>query len=701
MKSFVHLFLWIALACVTTTIQGQCSGPLIVKISGVDNIAPVILSPGNQTLNTNAGACTADWQIIDPISDNCAASSWDFALEDPTNSSMVIGIADGTSSETIIFSLGTTYVTLTGVDASILPNFAVPKTFNVVVLDKEAPVLVGVPNNVIVSCDAIPVSASVSALDNCGNALVEITETSTRSNDPLSCNYYSYSITRSWKATDKSGNFAVKNQIINVEDKTAPIIASLSDLTIAEANVPLVVNCSDNCMVNPLITYTDIKINGTPPPCATYFYVINRTWTVSDACGNFSSKTQNFTVFGVSLTCPPDKTIYTNSDGVLNNNCSTLTTASMSLTPKFLDNCDFSTLRYNITGTTVASGNGSVAGLTFQKGVSTVTYSLTNATSDNCSFKIEVKDNEAPRFSTSSTDIIDACSFTGTLQTTPPVVVDNCDNNPVLNLISDVTANVNGCATKIATQKYTKLLTRTWRASDVSGNTATSQQKIYLRDMAPPTPVCRNLTVTIGNTNVTVPAATFNNGSADACSGTITYAACNGATCTNFAYSIVFSRSMILPSTATSIVLPVRLRVSDGCGNISYCISNVTLQKAVTLSNASANNISTINGDQNVTSAKPTIPSTITSGHGNMECFPNPFTEDLNINFNLTSDVESATLKLYDNRGRLLQTLNQGKTKAGYYKVRWNLEELNGGLYHVCLELNENCVKMQRVIMIK
>ena len=84
-----------------------------------------------------------------------------------------------------------------------------------------------------------------------------------------------------------------------------------------------------------------------------------------------------------------------------------------------------------------------------------------------------------------------------------------------------------------------------------------------------------------------------------------------------------------------------------------------------------------------------------------MKCFPNPFADDLNINYNLKEKVEKVVIKLYDNQGRVVHTLDQGESVAGYYTVRWTLSDLKSGMYHVCLEFNDKCQKIQRVIMMK
>jgi flagellar hook assembly protein FlgD len=156
----------------------------------------------------------------------------------------------------------------------------------------------------------------------------------------------------------------------------------------------------------------------------------------------------------------------------------------------------------------------------------------------------------------------------------------------------------------------------------------------------------------------------------------------------------------MIPTGFTSKVIPVRLRVTDGCGNVSYCTSNVTLVRATTLDNTGQGNKASVYNDTPI-SNKPVVPSNVLTTHGDMQCFPNPFSEDLNINYNLTEKVDHVIIKLYDNQGKVVQVLDQGESVVGYYTVRWNLSNLNSGMYHVCLEFNDKCQKLQRVIMIK
>ncbi len=90
-----------------------------------DNQAPTLTNPGNQTFSTMGSVCTADFEISDPISDNCTSATWSYVLTGATTGSGN-NIADGTSSGILSFNYGITNVLLTGTDGT---NSAVPVNF--------------------------------------------------------------------------------------------------------------------------------------------------------------------------------------------------------------------------------------------------------------------------------------------------------------------------------------------------------------------------------------------------------------------------------------------------------------------------------------------------------------------------------------------------------------------------------------------
>jgi hypothetical protein len=90
------------------------------------------------------------------------------------------------------------------------------------VQDNTAPVIAALPA-IQLSIVPTPVFAVATATDACGSAFT-LTSADVTTNGSCAG---SYSITRTWTATDSCGNSSTASQTINVQDKTAPVIAAL------------------------------------------------------------------------------------------------------------------------------------------------------------------------------------------------------------------------------------------------------------------------------------------------------------------------------------------------------------------------------------------------------------------------------------------------------------------------------------------
>jgi uncharacterized repeat protein (TIGR01451 family) len=95
-------------------------------------------------------------------------------------------------------------------------------TANVTIVmgDNTAPQLLNVPADLTISCDdAIPVAPTVTGFDQCPGIYMDFAETTTQ-NFVGACG--SYTITRTWTATDFCGNTTSDNQLVTVLDLTKP-----------------------------------------------------------------------------------------------------------------------------------------------------------------------------------------------------------------------------------------------------------------------------------------------------------------------------------------------------------------------------------------------------------------------------------------------------------------------------------------------
>jgi len=245
-------------------------------ITVVDTESPVISNLSNIIVDAPSGSNTA---IVASLGTPTA-----------TDNVQLLSLTNNASGN--VYPIGTTSIEWTAIDAAGNKTTAIQL---VIVRDKTAPILNGVPSNVNVSCGSIPAVATVTASDNFDpNVTVNFTESSTRGSNPTQASFYNYVITRSWTAADVAGNQVSASQLITVSDNQAPVmaqpvnIATNSALGTCGAIVNYTVNATDNC--GSPISYTFSQASGT------VFQVGITTVTVTarDASGN--SVTRSFTV---------------------------------------------------------------------------------------------------------------------------------------------------------------------------------------------------------------------------------------------------------------------------------------------------------------------------------------------------------------------------------------------------------------------
>ena len=166
-------------------------------------------------------------------------------------------------------------------------------TFTYNVIDTTAPVL-SLPANVTAECsdDLSPIAfGTATATDNCDpDPVITFNDLTTDGLCPGS-----FTITRTWIATDVCGNFTEVDQIISTSDTTAPeFVETLpQDFTIECNSVPEpdILTATDNCS-SATVEVNDTRTDGNCPNN----YVITRVYTATDECGNPNSHVQTITV---------------------------------------------------------------------------------------------------------------------------------------------------------------------------------------------------------------------------------------------------------------------------------------------------------------------------------------------------------------------------------------------------------------------
>lgn len=177
------------------------------------------------------------------------------------------------------------------------------------IVDTTAPVIGTLPSPTTLQCNLPYNFTQATATDNCGGA---VTLTYQDISTPGTCTG-TYTMTRTWTATDSCGNVASKSQIINIVDTTPPTITNAQNITIPCANSASILTnwLSANGGASTMgdcsqVTWTN---NYVPLPAGTSGAVVV-IFTATDACGNVSSTTATATFVGTSIvpvfaTIPP------------------------------------------------------------------------------------------------------------------------------------------------------------------------------------------------------------------------------------------------------------------------------------------------------------------------------------------------------------------------------------------------------------
>ncbi|MFM8488357.1 MAG: HYR domain-containing protein, partial [Bacteroidota bacterium] len=156
-----------------------------------------------------------------------------------------------------------------------------------------------------------------------------------------------------------------------------------------------------------------------------------------------------------AITCPANATV--NADAGV---CYHTATGGV-FNPVVVDNCPVTPV-FSLFGTTSLSGSGSLNGIQFNKGLTTVNWSATDLSSSgaSCSFTVRVNDAEPPTVPADAGSTI-ACLAAATAPVVPSAT-DNCTGTINVQLLSvvDNPASLTCEGTRTYTYEY----------SDDSGN---------------------------------------------------------------------------------------------------------------------------------------------------------------------------------------------------------------------------------------
>jgi gliding motility-associated-like protein len=503
-----------------TDFSGNTSAPCSFNVVVVDNISPTITCQSNVINTVSAGSCTRSVTTTNPtFADNCSVTTLTWTMTGATTlTSPTLGLNYvGTQA----FNIGVTTVTYTAIDAS--GNTAVC-SFSVTINDNINPII-ACPSNLtqsvsIGSCTASVATAAPVTSDNCTVAFLRWALTgATVASSPLTginnLGTYVFNLgttTVTYTVLDGAGNISTCSYTVVINDNLAPSISCPANIN---ANVALgSCNASvttsnpvytDNCTVSKLtwsMSGATVAVSPSTGVNNVGTYTFNGgttvvTYSVEDAAGNITTCSFNVLVtdnLNPTIACPANITAVASSGA----GCSTSVSIANAITA---DNCAVTRLTWVMTGATVASspalGINNIGSYTFNVGVTTVTYNVSDAANNisSCTFNVTVTDAIAPTISCPSN--ISANAEAGTCEanvtTTNPTISDNCTVNRLTwSMTGSVEANsapngINYVGSYVFPQGVTTI---TYTLTDAGNNSSACSFTVTVNDNIVPTIVC-------------------------------------------------------------------------------------------------------------------------------------------------------------------------------------------------------------------
>jgi uncharacterized protein (TIGR02145 family) len=177
--------------------------------------------------------------------------------------------------------------------------------------------------------------------------------------------------------------------------------------------------------------------------------------------------------------------------------------------------------------------------------------------------------------------------------------------------------------------------------------------KLCKSDTMRPTPSCKPITVSLTDGSVTINAKDIDNGSKDDC-GAVTLD--------------INPKTFTIPDNYN-----VTLTVKDKNGNVATCKNTVTVQSA--------------------TGIGKVVDTKVTS----MEMYPNPFKNQLTVNYSLVKDA-SIELTLTDLAGKQIAVIRKGQVTAGIHIDNYDTNMLDAGTYILQLKTS-NGERLKKVVI--
>ena len=489
-----------------------------------DNENPTITCPGNVNVNNDAGNCSAVVNGIAPTAtgDNCGVTIQTWALTGATTAnSPAVGINDA-SGQT--FNVGVTTVTYTVEDAA---GNTATCNFTVTITDNENPTIT-CPGNVAQNTDAGVCNAVVNGIaptatgDNCGVTIQtwDLTGATVASSPAVGIN----------DASGQTFNVGTTTVTYTVEDAAGNTATCSFDVVITDGENPTI-TCPGNAAQNTDVGVCTAVVNGIAPTATgDNCGVTIQTWAltgatianspavgINDASGqtfNVGTTTVTYTVedaAGNTTTCSFDVVITDNENPTITcpanvaqnvspGNCSAGVGGIAPIATG--DNCGVIVQTWTLAGATVGASPGvginDASGQTFNVGVTTVTYTVEDASGNTatCNFTVTITDNENPTITCplNVTQNNDAGNCSAIVNGIAPFATnDNCGIVIQTWTLAGATVGASpGVGINDASGQTFNVgtTTVTYTVEDAAGNTATCSFDVTITDIDAPTITC-------------------------------------------------------------------------------------------------------------------------------------------------------------------------------------------------------------------
>ncbi|SDX36077.1 Calx-beta domain-containing protein, partial [Lutibacter oricola] len=400
-------------------LTNTCSFDVIIS----DSENPTVSCVSNQTRNTSLGNCnythtSNSWNAT--ALDNCGTPAVSYVLTGATNTTIPTTLNGAT------FNKGVTNVEVTVTDGALNTDTC---SFSVIINDAELPLLVDLPNNILINndvdaCNAIVSWVEPTATDNCSVQTISYATSPTAgltigSAFPIGTTNVTYTV------ADDTGNENTGLFNIVVSDSQYPEITCPTNITqnVEAGTCGATINYitpvgTDNC-----VGVTTSQIAGLASGSVFPEGTTVNTFEVTDASGNKTSCSFNVTIVDneipIIVNCPLDIT--------QNNDLDSCNAVVSWTEPTVSDNCT--------NPASITWEKSHTPGTVFPVGTTIVTYTAKDEfdnVSATCSFNVTVVDAQLPEIIgcpsniTKTTDL-DSCN--ATVSWTEPSVNDNCTSS--------------------------------------------------------------------------------------------------------------------------------------------------------------------------------------------------------------------------------------------------------------------------------